>query len=127
MTALHFPARMAAVWNGFFHVPVDLRGCVLVRITYATLVLMWLSVLYPDLAAWFSEDGFLPLFAARNAMSGGAWTVLAWLPPGDFWLTAAWVIALLQTMLLLVGFGSRINAAGVFVWVVSFANRNPLI
>jgi hypothetical protein len=128
MTALrHVPARLAAAWNGFFHVPLDLRVCALVRISYAALVLIWLAILYPDLAAWFSEEGVLPLTVAKKVMPGGAWTVLALLPRGDVWLTSAWVIAVVQALLLLVGFGSRLNAAGVFVWVVSFAHRNGLI
>ena len=128
MTVLRqLPVRLAAAWNGFFHGPLDLRVCALVRIAYAALVLIWLAVFYPDLARWFSEDGVFPLIVARKATPGGAWTVLALLPPGSFWLTAAWAMAFVQALLLLVGFGSRLNAAAVFVWVVSFANRNALI
>jgi vitamin K-dependent gamma-carboxylase-like protein len=128
MTTLwHIPVRVAKAWNGFFHGPLDLRVCALLRIAYASLVLIWLAVLYPDLATWFSEDGVIPLIVARKAMPGGAWTLLALLPQGNFWLTAAWVTAFVQTLLLLFGLGSRMNAASVFVWVVSFAHRNVLI
>ena len=122
-----FPSRLAAAWNDFFHGPLDRRVCAVVRIGFAALVLVWLAVLYPDLARWFGRDGVLPPTVSAKVMPGGAWTVLTLLPRGDGWLHAAWGVAVAQALLLLVGLGSRFNALGVFVWVVSFVHRNGLI
>jgi hypothetical protein len=125
--ALRAPSLFVRSWNDFFHAPLDLRICALVRIGYAALVLVWLAVLYPDLAAFFTDDGLLPLNAAGGLMPGGAWSVLAWLPQDAVWVGAAYGMAVAHALFLLVGLASRINAAAVFVWIVSFCNRNPLI
>lgn len=120
-------ARLVAAWNGFFHADLDLRTCALVRIGYAALVLVWLTVLYPDLSTWYGADGILPPSAAERTMPGGAWTLLALFPKSDAWLKGAYAMAIVHAFLLLVGFASRLNAAALFVWVVSFCHRNEVI
>lgn len=118
---------VVAAWNDFFFRPVDLRVCALIRIAYAALVLVWLAVLYPDLTQWYSEAGTIPLAVARKMMPGSGWTLLALRPHSHLWLITAYTMALAHTLLLLVGLGSRLNAAAVFVWLVSFCNRNEMI
>lgn len=120
-------ARCSAAWNRFFHAPLDLRVCAFVRIAYAVLVLIWLAILLPHLTQWYGNDGLLPLVAARKVLPPYQWSLLEWLPQDDFALYAAYTAAIVQTLLLLVGCFSRLNAACVFVWVFSFANRNYLI
>ncbi|MEX2026767.1 MAG: HTTM domain-containing protein, partial [Pirellulaceae bacterium] len=120
-------ARLVAAWNGFFHADLDLRSCALIRIGYAALVLVWLAVLYPDLSTWYGPDGILPPSAAEKTMPGGAWTLLALFPQSDAWLKVAYAMAIVHALLLLVGFASRLNAAALFVWVVSFCHRNAVI
>ena len=120
-------ARPLAAWNGFFHAEADLRACAVVRIGYAALVLVWLAVLYPDLSTWYSEQGVLPLATAEKTMPGGAWCLLSLFPKSQAWLYAAYALAVVHAVLLLVGFASRLNAAALFLWFVSFCNRNTVI
>jgi uncharacterized membrane protein YphA (DoxX/SURF4 family) len=119
--------RLAAAGSGFFHAPRDLRICALVRIGYALCVLIWLAVLFPDLQLWFGENGVLPLAGARQVMTSYSWSLLQWTPADNAFLYGAYATAILQTLLLLAGFWSRFNAACVFIWIVSFADRNTLI
>ncbi|HUE73673.1 MAG TPA: HTTM domain-containing protein [Pirellulaceae bacterium] len=119
--------RLVSAWNRFFHADVDLRACAVVRIGYAALVLVWLAVLYPDLSTWYGEEGVLPLATAEKTMPGGAWTLLAIFPKSLAWLYAAYAMAIVHALLLLAGFASRLNAAALWVWIVSFCHRNEVI
>jgi hypothetical protein len=114
-------------WNWFFHHPCDARVCAAIRIVYATLVLIHLAVLYPDLERWFTGEGLLPYEASRDTRSAHAWTLFAWLPdtlPGA--RTAFW-IAVAHAAALLVGLLPRVNAFFLFLWIVSFQVRNSII
>jgi hypothetical protein len=116
-----------ASWHALFHEPCDARVCAAVRMAYALLVLIHLAVLYPDLDQWFTDGGLLPLDAARQVASPYAWSLLELFPGTSavvhvcFWMTVAHAGALL------VGLLPRVNAAFLFVWIVSFQNRNSLI
>ena len=135
------PATLRALargWNEFFHQPCDARVCAAIRIVYASLVLIHLAVLYPDLDLWFTADGVLPLELSREAASPYSWTLLA-LPEGPFWgislrlpdtsaaVRGAFWIAVLHAAALLVGLLPRLNALLLFVWIVSFQVRNSVI
>jgi uncharacterized membrane protein YphA (DoxX/SURF4 family) len=120
-------ARTAGAWDEFFFAPQDLRTCALIRMGYAALVLIWLAVLWPDLSRWYAADGLLPAHAAERIAPPGSWSLLQHLPPGPAWLYGAWLLATAHGAMLLVGFGSRLNAAAVFVWIVSFCHRNEVI
>ena len=51
---------MIAAWNRFFHEPADPRIPALIRIGYASLVLINLVAWFPYLEMWFGETGVLP-------------------------------------------------------------------
>lgn len=114
-------------WNAFFHTPADPRVCALIRIGYAALVLINLAVLYPQLDEFFGEAGVLPYETSRLINDPDCWTVLGWLPHTPAVLHACFWIYVVQTVCLLLGAASRLNAVCVFVWLVSFQNRNVLV
>jgi len=115
---------MIATWNRFFHEPSDARIPALIRIGYALLVLVNLIAWYPYLDMWFGETGVLP--ADLAALSPGEWTLLGWAKSPAVLLLCFWLFTL-QAVCLLIGIASRFSAASVFVWVVSFQNRNQMI
>ena len=116
---------MIAAWNRFFHEPIDPRIPALIRVGYASLVLVNLVSWYPYLEMWFGEGGVLP---GQLGYAGGyQWSVLAWVPNTDAALQICFWIFALQTLCLLLGFASRFSAISVFVWLVSFQHRNPFI
>ena len=67
-------------WNSFFHEPCDARIPAAIRIVYATIVLIHLAVLYPDLDRWFTANGVLTMEAAKKAYREG---IAAALRKGD--------------------------------------------
>jgi uncharacterized membrane protein YphA (DoxX/SURF4 family) len=118
---------VAAGWQAFFHEPCDARGSALVRMMFAVLVALNLATLYPRLDHWFTADGVLPAEASRAVVSAESWSLLWLLPDTSAAVHACFWIALAQTALLGAGCLSRLNALGVFVWLVSFQTRNSLI
>lgn len=123
---------MIAAWNRFFHQPSDPRIPALIRIGVAGLVLINLIAWYPYLEMWFGEPGVLPGDVWKNPDENSAplfqpWSLLAVVPRGHAALLVCYTLFLLQTVCLLGGFASRFSAASVFVWLVSFQNRNVMI
>lgn len=115
----------ASAWHAFFFAPVDARLCGLLRIGFALCVLINVAAFYPDLERWFADAGVLPRGDVYLLHAAERWSLLHWLP--DSALHAAFGIFALQALLLLFGVASRLNAACVLVWLISFQNRNPLI
>jgi len=120
-------AALIRAWHEFFHRPCDGRVCAAVRIVYGLLVLIHLAVLYPDLDLWFTDGGLLPLERAREAVSPYAWSLFEYLPGVSAVVHTCYWIAVAHSAAFLVGFLPRINAFFLFVWIVSFQNRNNLI
>ena len=116
---------MIAAWNRFFHEPADPRIPALIRIGYASLVLINLVAWFPYLEMWFGETGVLP--SDVQYLRGYQWTLLAAVPRNHAALQVCYWLFTLQALCLLVGFASRFSAASVFVWLVSFQNRNQMI
>ncbi len=114
-------------WNRFFFCDRDPTICSVIRIAYATLLLINVLVWLPDLELWFSEAGVMPYAASRTVIDPDTLTLLGWLPKTTSVLWTCYAILLLQIVLLLVGFFSRLQAVCVFVWLVSFQHRNILL
>jgi hypothetical protein len=114
-------------WNVFFHAPCDGRIVAAVRMAYAAVVLVHLAVLYPDLNLFFTDAGLLPMEVAQKIVSPYAWSIFFWLPSTAAVVHACFWVAVAHAVLLLVGFVPRLNALLLFVWLLSFQVRNPII
>jgi len=120
-------SRAVSAWQAFFHRPCDARVCAAIRILFATLVLVYFAVLYPDLNHWFTADGVLPAAASRDVTSPSHWSILWPLPDTPEAVRICFWIAVTQTALLGLGLLPRLQALCVFLWLVSFQVRNTLI
>lgn len=118
---------LAQGWNDFFHRPRDTRACAAVRIAYAAVLLVNLAMLYPDLDLWFTDGGILPAATARQVGTVYAWSILWHVPSTSAVVQLCFWVLVAQTVLLLVGLLSRLNALCVVAWLISFQNRNPQI
>jgi hypothetical protein len=114
-------------WQAFFHQPCDGRLCAALRIGLSALTLLHFAVLYPDLTTFFTDDGVLPLAAAREVVSPYAWSLLYHLPQTRSAVELCYWSAVLSSAALLLGIFPRLAALATFVWLVSFQNRNFLI
>ncbi|MEX2176219.1 MAG: HTTM domain-containing protein [Pirellulaceae bacterium] len=118
---------LARGWNRFFHAPQDTRVCAAVRIAQAAVLLVNLAFLYPDLNLWYTDGGVLPSAASREMGDPFGWSLLWHLPATRGVVHACFWVLVGHTVLLLLGFCSRINAMAVLVWLISFQNRNEQI
>jgi hypothetical protein len=115
--------RLAAGWTRFWFEPQETATLGLFRIAYGLLVTCWTLSLLPDLFAFFSNDGILTTYPTGDL---SAWGVLR-LSTGTPLLLVVFVALLAGSVALAVGFHSRTAAVVVWVGVLSFAHRNPLI
>lgn len=113
--------RLREFWIGETH----LAPVALLRIVYGVLLFNWIWQLYPNLTAFFTDEGILPRRALLATYSD-RFTLLALV--GEWWQVALfWTLALTVAVLLAAGYRSRVMAFLAFVAVESFSLRDPLI
>lgn len=113
--------RVREFWLG----EVDLAPLSLFRILYGLQLFNWIWQLYPNLAAFFTDEGILPR-RALLATFGDRFSLLTLF--GPLWqVTVFWVLALIVAVLLTIGWRSRLMSFLAFVVVTSFSFRDPLI
>ena len=109
-------------WRAFWFRPEPMIVLGVVRIAFGLIAVAWGLSLFPDLDDFFTSDGVL----IRPRAGPFEWGVL---PPGvgDRAVFIAWIVLILAALALTVGWHSRIASLLVFVLVLSFQYRNPLV
>ena len=115
--------RLGAGWTRFWFQPQQTSTLGLFRIAYGVVVTLWTLSLLPNLFAFFGDDGILPQHPKDGV---GAWGVLE-LSNSTPLLIMVFVALLSGAVALTVGFHSRIAAVVVWLGVLSFSHRNPLV
>ncbi len=101
--------------------------CSLMRVAYASVLLIYLWLLGGELEYWFTDAGVLTSQTAQATMTGDYRSLLFQLPSDLPTVTICWWVMFVQALLLLLGVLSRFQVACLFVWLVSFQHRNMLI
>ncbi|OAN40300.1 HTTM domain-containing protein [Mycolicibacterium iranicum] len=109
-------------WRIFWFRPEPLFVLGMVRIVFGLIMVAWGLSLFPDLDAFFTSDGVL----ARPRSDSFEWGVLHEGADGRAVLFA-WIALILAAIALTIGWHSRAASVLVFVLVLSFQYRNPLI
>ncbi|MFN7731335.1 MAG: HTTM domain-containing protein [Pirellula sp.] len=97
------------------------------RIGFAVIVLIHTAVLWPDAERWFTDAGVLQSSTAQSIVGSHGWSVLSWLPSNALTIQACLAAMGLSAVLMLLGVFSRVQSAAIWVWLVSFQNRNPFL
>lgn len=105
----------------------DPTTCSLMRLALGALLLIYVSVWLLDASLWFTDTGVLRAETARRMSDDQQPSLLFWLPSTPAVVVGLLSVLWLQSLLLLAGCWSRFQMACIFVWLVSFQNRNPLI
>lgn len=114
-------------WNAAFYGTCDPRLLALLRIGFASLVLVQALVMLPQMSMLWSEHGILPLADLHDVAGGFVPTLFSVLPHSDLVLWSGYALLLLHASLLLVGYRPRLQLVCTLVWLISFQNRNPLV
>ena len=97
------------------------------RIAYAVVVLTAFLVMGRDLELFFAETGVMPLAVSQAIIDSDTWTLFQWLPSTTTVLWACYTVMIIQLVALGAGFFSRVQAASVFIWLISFQHRHIIL
>jgi hypothetical protein len=120
-------AAGASAWDRFFFRSVDLRLCAMLRVGFACLLLLDLICQWPFLDLYYGEPGGLPLSLSLDHIEPGSYSLLRVAPVGPTWLLALYGLFAAQVVLLGLGWFTRVQSISVFIWLVSFQQRNEVI
>jgi hypothetical protein len=122
-----FLQRLLRVWDRFLFDSCDPHVAPILRIGFAVLILIQTMVAWPDAAYWYTDEGVMQTQTAQGILDPGAWSLLNFLPSKPWAAILGLLCLVVHGVLMLLGCYSRFQAAGIFVWLISFQNRNPLI
>ena len=105
----------------------DPRLVPVLRIGFAILVAINALVWLRDASYWFSDEGVLTLASAIDINKHARWSLLFYLPSTPMVVNSCLALMLTNCLLLAIGCWSRWQMVCIFVWLVSFQNRNPII
>jgi hypothetical protein len=118
--------RIRTILDRFLFESCDPVIASVLRIGFATLLLIHVSVWMLDGNRWFSDTGVLKADTVPGLSKIPHWSVFSMSPSEGMVNIGLWTL-MLQSVLLLVGCWSRFQAGCIFFWLVSFQHRNPLI
>lgn len=109
-------------WERFWFDRTPTSTVALVRIAFGVLALFWTLSLAPDLMTFFSKTGLL-----RHQIGGRwEWGLLRSFPSTPA-VIGLFILLLVGSACLIVGFRPRIASIVVFLGIMSFERRNPYI
>ena len=113
--------RLREFWFG----EADIAPVALFRILFGAQLFNWFWQLFPNITAFFTDEGILPRRA--QALSDGDRLSLLNLS-GDWWFVAIiWLVSCVVALALTLGWHTRVMSLLAFVLVSSFSWRDPLI
>lgn len=115
------------VWNNCFHAPCPLYVSAAFRIGYAALLLINVGFWLPDLHRWFGANGLFPKGTSEAYYGHSLFSLLDWLPESNTFAYICYAIFVIQILGLLVGWRTRFQAIGVYLWFLSFMNHSPML
>ena len=114
-------------WDHFLFESCDPLLAPVLRIGFALLIVIQTLCVWPDAAYWYSDSGVLKSQTAEQILGPQAWSLLHGLDSEPWMAQLGLLCLLVHSGLMLLGCYSRFQVAAIFVWLVSFQNRNPLI
>lgn len=114
--------RAVDAWQSFWFGMEPGYTLGVVRMAFGLLMIGWTLLLASDLNVAFGTDGVVPRPPSR-AYTWGIFHVY----PSESAVLVGWLVLLVAAVALTVGWQSRIAAIVVFVLIMSFERRNPVI
>ena len=115
-------AVLVDAWRGFWFKPQSMFALGIVRIAFGALVMAWTLALLPGLTDYFGPNGVAP----QPLLDQYRWTIFA-LWPTDTALIVGWMVLLVSSIALTIGWHSRCAAIVTYVLILSFEFRNAWV
>jgi hypothetical protein len=116
-----------AALDRFLFASCEPAVCSVLRILVGLLLCIYTYVWWLDGAYWFSDSGVLRATTASRQLNGEFKSLLIFLPQSPEMVRGGLMLLGVQSVLMLLGVGSRFQAACIFVLLTSFQHRNVLI
>ena len=114
-----WPATAVEAWRAFWFRPQPAYTLGLVRMAFGAVAIGWTVSLLPDLYALFGPHGVEP----QQPEDAYQWGVFAmW--TSDHALLIGWILLLVSSVALTIGWHSRLAGLAVFVLILSFEHRD---
>jgi hypothetical protein len=114
-----WPATAVEAWRAFWFRPQPAYTLGLVRMAFGAVAIGWTVSLLPDLYALFGPHGVDP----QQPEDAYQWGVFAiW--TSDHALLIGWILLLVSSVALMIGWHSRLAGLAVFVLILSFEHRD---
>lgn len=121
--------KLTATWEQFWFAKIDARQYAVLRVSFGVLSAFYFCELLPLVKSQFSAAGWLGSIRQIETQNGGSWSLL-FLPMTADNAVFAFVLmgtGIAASLLLMLGWHSRINALIAWLIWASLWNRNPLI
>jgi hypothetical protein len=109
-------------WRIFWFAPRPAYPLGLIRIAFGVVAIGWTISLLPDLYQLFGPHGIVP----QQYGDAFNWGVFA-IGNSDRALLIGWVVLLVSSVVLTIGWHSRLAALVVFILILSFQHRDPWV
>jgi hypothetical protein len=116
------PQAPASAWERFWFTPQTTSTLAVFRIVFGLLTLAWTLSMAGDLDAFFSRAGLV----ASQPSGPGVWGVLG-IFPSNLAVQILFGLLLVSCIALILGYHTRLASLLVFIGVLSFQRRNPLV
>jgi Vitamin K-dependent gamma-carboxylase len=114
-------------FDRFLFESCDPRFCPLFRILISLNLVVITIVWMLDAQLWFTDDGVLRAETSWEMSLKNQLSVLYLFPSTTTVVSTFLGILLFQSLLMLVGCWSRVQAMCIYIWLTSFHHRNPII
>ncbi len=119
--------QVVAAWDRFLFESCDPRIVPVIRVGFAILIVVQTCVAWVDAEFWFTDAGVLRVETAKRIMGSSGWSLFYVLPSTGPVIRFCLIALIAHSCMLLLGIWSRFQAVAIFLWLVSFQNRNPFI
>jgi hypothetical protein len=123
----HVMKTLLEAWRSYWFTPDSPAPICLFRIFYGLLLfasgLLWI----PDLYTFFGNNGMATISAIRHLYPQNRFSLLFLLPPTDASVTALFLVFMLSTVAVTLGWFTRLSLLISFICLASFDHRNPAI
>ena len=119
--------RLSRTFDRFLFGGGSPATCVLIRLVYGALSILYCALWISEAEKWFSNDGVMSVTTAQRVLGGSQWSLFYVMEatPGAVQL-CLWLM-MFSCVCLFLGVFSRVQAAALFFWMMTFQHRNPLI
>lgn len=114
-------------WNQFWFAPQSPLPMAVFRIFFGLHVIMFVVLLYPDLATWYGPHGLVSQGANNEWLNGERFSVLNWLPQTMGSVYGVFLLLLITAITTTCGLFTRTSLIVLAVMLFSIHHRNLII